>query len=77
MDFSKGQRELVAIQERDHAELREILQTIIKDVDDLRTIMNMKSPEVQGIMESIQEVGQVFKHKATFHIRVGTSRSKY
>jgi son of sevenless len=48
--------DLTAILERDRQELRETLQSIVKDMDDLKSILNMRSPAVEGIMRSIQEV---------------------
>jgi hypothetical protein len=50
-----------AIPESARLELHEILQSIINNVDDLKAIVNMKSPSiVESIMQSIQEVRGTF-----------------
>jgi hypothetical protein len=60
MDLRRGQIDFSAIQEQDRKELRETLQTIVKDMDDLKAILSMRAPAVEGIMQSIQEVCPTF-----------------
>lgn len=56
MDISKSQRDLAVIQERDRAELREMLQNIAVSVDELKAIQRMPSPAAVEMVQSIEEV---------------------
>lgn len=47
------------MQARDQAENRETLQTIVKNVDDMKTIIGMKPTTVEHFMQTIQEVRRV------------------
>ncbi|KII88779.1 hypothetical protein PLICRDRAFT_42015 [Plicaturopsis crispa FD-325 SS-3] len=55
MEQVRGQQDLVSIQERDQAELLQLLQNILKNQDELKIIKQMGTPEVEGFMQSIQE----------------------
>ena len=60
MEMTKHQLESKAIQERDKAEIREVLQIIVNNQDDMRTLLNMQSSRdsqpVEEMMESLQTV---------------------
>ena len=46
-----------AIQQSDRVEFRDTLQTISRNVDDLKYIPDLESPTaLEGLMQSIQEV---------------------
>jgi len=61
MEMTKHQLESKATQARDKAEIREVLQIIVKSQDDMRTLLNMQSSldsrPVEEVMESLQTVG--------------------
>lgn len=61
MQMTRHQLESKAIQERDKAEIREVLQIIVRSQDDMRTLLNMQSSRdsrpVEEMMESLQTVG--------------------
>ena len=69
MKMPKPQLEPEATQERDKAEIREILRIIIQSHDDMRNLMNMQSPHdscpVEEIMESLQTVGTLSVYPST------------
>lgn len=46
---------LADAQTRDHAELRELLQSILWDRNEMKTILGLEKPAIEGIMRSIQE----------------------
>ena len=51
--------ELQAMHERDAAEQREMLQKVLKAVDDLRETLEKEPAAAQPLMQAIQEVGCV------------------
>jgi len=61
MQMTKHHLESQAIQARDKAEIREVLQIIVKSQDDMRTLLSMQSSRdsrpVEEVMESLQTVG--------------------
>ncbi|KAF8163016.1 ras guanine nucleotide exchange factor domain-containing protein [Crassisporium funariophilum] len=58
MEMSRSNLESKAIQERDKAEIREVLQVIVRSTDDMRALLNMQSSRdsrpVEEMMESLQ-----------------------
>ncbi|KAF8181559.1 ras guanine nucleotide exchange factor domain-containing protein [Pholiota molesta] len=57
MEMSRGQLETKAIQARDKAEIRDLLQHIVRSTEDMRTLMTMSSRDsrpVEVMMESLQ-----------------------
>ncbi|KAH9483782.1 Serine/threonine-protein kinase STY17 [Psilocybe cubensis] len=57
MEMTRNQMESKAIQERDKAEIREVLQIIVKSTDDMKAILNMQSVDsrpVEQMMQSLQ-----------------------
>jgi len=60
MEMTRRQLESKAIQARDKAEIREVLQIIVKSQDDMRTLLSMQSSRdsrpVEEMMESLQTV---------------------
>lgn len=58
MELTKGQRDQKLIQERDRAEMRELLQNIANSVEELKAIQQMPSPATLEIMQSIEEVSR-------------------
>ncbi|KAF8892698.1 ras guanine nucleotide exchange factor domain-containing protein [Infundibulicybe gibba] len=55
MELARGHLESKAIQERDKAEIRELLQGILKSNEDMKALLNMKSSQpVEDVMESLQ-----------------------
>lgn len=59
MEMSRGQLESKAIQARDKAEIRDLLQHIVQSTEDMRTLLNMSSRDsrpVEVMMESLQTV---------------------
>lgn len=63
MEIARGQEQSKAIQERDRAELRELLQHIVRSQEDMRMLLRMQpsrdSHPVEQIMESLQTVSQL------------------
>lgn len=57
MELTRGHQESRAVQERDKAEIRDVLQKIVKSTDDMRALLNMQSSQpIDEIMESLQTV---------------------
>lgn len=57
MELTRGHQESRAVQERDKAEIRDVLQKIVKSTDDMRALLNMQSAQpIDEIMESLQTV---------------------
>lgn len=60
MEMTRGQIESRAIQERDKAELREVLQGIVKSTDDMKALLSMQtsndSRPIEEMMETLQTV---------------------
>jgi son of sevenless-like protein len=57
LGLTRGQRDLVGTQERDRTEIREILQTIAKNMGDLHEILQQPAQTaVQEVMQGFQEV---------------------
>jgi hypothetical protein len=57
MEMTRHHLESKAIQQRDKAEIREVLQVIVKSQEDMRTLLSMQSSHpVEEMMESLQTV---------------------
>ncbi|RDB23999.1 Serine/threonine-protein kinase STY17 [Hypsizygus marmoreus] len=55
MELTRGHQETRAIQERDKAEMREVLQDIVQSTQDMKALLSMQSSQpVEEIMESLQ-----------------------
>jgi son of sevenless len=61
LDLARGQRDLVATQERDRKEVREILQTIAKNMGDLNELIH------QPVQTALKEVMQGFQEVCLYH----------
>lgn len=56
VEHSKTQEMLLAIQTRDNAELREMLQLLSHDIAELRNAAEQNFEDVPRLMQSVQEV---------------------
>ena len=57
LDATRRREHLAALRERDHAELREIMQKFLKDMSELKASLNTRSAdEVQSVMRTFEEV---------------------
>ncbi|KAL0947206.1 hypothetical protein HGRIS_013323 [Hohenbuehelia grisea] len=55
MELSRNHSDLAAMQQRDRAEFRELLLEVMRSTDEVRALLDSRSPEaVDGVMESIQ-----------------------
>ena len=59
MEHVRNNREMTLIQERDRAELLDTLQKIALDVEELKTIRGMPTPNAVEMMQNIEEVSRL------------------
>lgn len=60
LELTRGHLETRAVQDRDKAEIRELLLDIIQSNEDMKTLFNMHASQpfaVEDVMESLQTVG--------------------
>jgi len=58
MEMGRGYIESKAIQERDNAEIREVLQIIVKSTDDMKALLNMEHSRDSRPVEEMMEILQ-------------------
>ncbi|KAK0483397.1 kinase-like domain-containing protein [Armillaria novae-zelandiae] len=54
LHLARGQLETRAIQERDRAEIRELLERIVNSIEDMRALTEAHPSEIEGVMVSLQ-----------------------
>ena len=65
LEIVRFQQEAKAIQERDRAEMRELLEKILLSNDDRRMLVNAEEPEVlHEVMQVLQTVSSHLRHDA-------------
>lgn len=62
LHLRRAQRDLAAIQERDRAELRELLQQIIQNTDDVKDLLGHSPEGVDQMMGALQQVSPFAHH---------------
>lgn len=71
MELSRGQLESRAMQDRDKEEMRELLQMIVRNTDNMKALVGMQSSygsnPVEEMMESLQTVS-VFETRLSLFV---------
>lgn len=82
LELSHGQHLSRAMQERDKIEMRELLQKIVKDTDNMKALLDMQathhgSDPVEEVMESLQTVSIGSKSAGSFSSPAGINGPYY